>query len=196
MKLWTRGWLTGSIRFDLTPAQRSVFLDLLALARESRNPPWIQANENMAYPHEWLANQLNIPLSLLEETLRLCVEHGRITENHNGIKILKFEMYQGEDYKKATETHKGSSLKHDQIDDPNFGKIASIYEENIGILTPIIGQELQTIADQYPTEWFEKAILIACEANVRKLNYIRAILERWKVEGKDNKKPNEKPRTW
>jgi len=94
LKLWTRGWLEGSIRFDLTPAQRSVFLDLCALARESRNPPWVQANETTAYPHSWLASKLNIPLDLLEETLEACKKQKRISENNTGIRVLKFEFYQ------------------------------------------------------------------------------------------------------
>ena len=94
LKLWTRGWLEGSVRFDLTPAQRSVFLDLCALARESRNPPWVQANETTAYPHHWLANKLNIPLDLLEETIEICKKQIRISENSTGIKVLKFEYYQ------------------------------------------------------------------------------------------------------
>ena len=100
LKLWTRGWLEGSIRFDLAPAQRSVFLDLCALARESRNPPMVQANKTTAYPHSWLANKLNIPLELLEETLQICKKQDRISENSTGIKVLKFDHYQGEQKRK------------------------------------------------------------------------------------------------
>ena len=94
LRLWTRGWLYGSIRFDLTPEQRSVFVDLCALARQSRNPPWIQANPDVAYPHEWLANTLNIPLELLKTTLEKLEQQKRIEQNGNGIKVLKFEYYQ------------------------------------------------------------------------------------------------------
>jgi hypothetical protein len=78
----------------MTPAQRSVFIDLIAMARESRNPPFIQANPTTAYPHSWLASKLNIPVELLEETLEICRAQGRISENSTGIKILKFDYYQ------------------------------------------------------------------------------------------------------
>jgi hypothetical protein len=64
------------------------------LARESRNPPWVQANETTAYPHSWLASKLNIPLDLLERTLELCKKQKRISENNTGIRVLKFEFYQ------------------------------------------------------------------------------------------------------
>lgn len=94
LRLWTRGWLDGSIRFDMSPEQRSVFLDLCALARQSRNPPWVQANPQMGYPHEWLAQRLNIPLELLEDTLQVCIQQERIEENGQGIKVVKFDYYQ------------------------------------------------------------------------------------------------------
>lgn len=109
LKLWTRGWLEGSIRFDLTPAQRSVFIDLCALARESRNPPIVQANETTAYPHSWLANKLNIPLDLLEDTLAVCIKQRRLSENSTGIKVIKFEFYQ----------EKGPQRGEEAKDDPD-----------------------------------------------------------------------------
>jgi len=58
-----------------------------------------------------------------------------------------------------------------------------IYEDNIGMLTPLIAEKIKDIASEYPPEWFEEAVKKACEANIRRLNYITAILERWKVEG-------------
>jgi len=54
----------------------------------------VQANETTAYPHIWLAQKLNIPLELLNETLRICQEQERISENSDGIRIMKFEYYQ------------------------------------------------------------------------------------------------------
>jgi hypothetical protein len=71
-----------------------VFVDLIAMARESRNPPFIQANPTTAYPHSWLASKLNIALDLLEEALEVCKAQGRISENSTGIKILNFDFYQ------------------------------------------------------------------------------------------------------
>lgn len=175
LKLWTRGWLEGSIRFDLTPAQRSVFLDLCALARESRNPPWVQANETTAYPHHWLASKLNIPLELLEETLRICEEQKRVSENDTGIKVLKFQYYQSErPLKKQVKEPKGEN---------ELATISRLYEENIGILTPVAADRLRDIAGTYPPEWFSEALKEAVALNHRNLKYIEAILERWKVEG-------------
>ena len=63
------------------------------------------------------------------------------------------------------------------------GNIFSVYESNIGVLTPMIKDELIEIESEYPEEWFPAAVKIAVEANVRKLRYVHGILKRWSVDG-------------
>lgn len=92
-KKWSHEWLTGSIRFDCTPAERSVFDDLMCLANESRNRGVVQANPTTPYPHTWMAQALNIPLQFLEECLQKFAEQGRIKEDATGITILNFRYY-------------------------------------------------------------------------------------------------------
>lgn len=175
LKLWTKGWLEGSIRFDLSPAQRSVFIDLCAMARESRNPPWVQANETTAYPHSWLASKLNIPLELLEETLKICKVQERVTENSVGIQILKFDFYQGEQL----------SFNNN----PDLAELIKIYESEIGLITPMAAEQIKDIAQTYSLEWFREAVAEAVKANVRRLSYVQSILERWTTEGFKSQKP-------
>ncbi|MFN8472895.1 MAG: DnaD domain protein [Anaerolineae bacterium] len=64
--------------------------------------------------------------------------------------------------------------------------IYTLYEQNIGILQPIIAEELREAEEQYPNEWIVEAFKRAVENNVRKWSYVRAILERWAVEGKSD----------
>lgn len=59
----------------------------------------------------------------------------------------------------------------------------SIYENNIGQLTPAIADALKDITKEYKPEWFEEAVKEACLHNARNLKYITAILENWKVKG-------------
>ena len=59
-----------------------------------------------------------------------------------------------------------------------------LYEQNIGLLQPLIVEELQEAELLYPMDWIEDAFKIAVENNVRNWRYIRAILERWRTEGK------------
>jgi DnaD/phage-associated family protein len=59
-----------------------------------------------------------------------------------------------------------------------------LYEQNVGLLQPLIVEELQEAELLYPMDWIEEAFVIAVENNVRNWRYIRAILERWRTEGK------------
>ncbi|MDO8716643.1 MAG: DnaD domain protein [Dehalococcoidales bacterium] len=64
--------------------------------------------------------------------------------------------------------------------------IFTVYEENIGLLTPMIADELREAEKLYPEVWLRDAIKRAVEENKRKWSYIQAILERWTREGKDD----------
>lgn len=70
------------------------------------------------------------------------------------------------------------------IDRPN---IFVLYEQNIGALTPLIADELRDAEQTYPAAWIEEAIKIAVENNTRRWRYVNAILERWRMEGKQTK---------
>ena len=62
--------------------------------------------------------------------------------------------------------------------------IFSLYEENIGMITPLIADEIQEAQQTYPESWLQDAIREAANQNKRKWSYISAILERWSSEGK------------
>jgi len=64
--------------------------------------------------------------------------------------------------------------------------IFALYEQNIGMLTPMIAEELREAEKLYPEGWIRDAIKEAVNQNKRKWNYISAILERWSSEGKSN----------
>lgn len=75
--------------------------------------------------------------------------------------------------------------------------IFSLYEENIGMLTPMIAEEIKDALTQYPEEWIRDAVREAVDNNKRKWSYISRILERWTTEGKkdgthrrDNQNPD------
>ena len=64
--------------------------------------------------------------------------------------------------------------------------IFTLYEENIGMLTPMIAEELKEAEKLYPKTWIRDAIKIAVNQNKHKWDYISAILERWTAEGKSD----------
>jgi DNA replication protein len=65
---------------------------------------------------------------------------------------------------------------------PNIFKL---YELHIGALTPMIADALKEAEAEFPGAWIEEALRIAVENNVRKWNYVEAILRRWQEEGRD-----------
>jgi DNA replication protein len=72
-----------------------------------------------------------------------------------------------------------------RLERPN---IFALYEQNIGILTPMMAEILRDAEKEYPAGWIEEAMRIAVEHNARSWKYIAAILERWKTEGRGAKK--------
>ncbi len=96
VKIWVNECLTGTVRFDFTPAERSVWYDLVILAGNCRMEGVVAAGSGRPYPHNWIAGTLNIPLELLEVTLTKCEESGRIREDGDGIHILNWQKYQSE----------------------------------------------------------------------------------------------------
>jgi len=59
-----------------------------------------------------------------------------------------------------------------------------LYEQNIGMITPILSDELKAATELYPAQWIEEAFKEAVLLNKRSWRYIARILERWAREGK------------
>jgi len=75
---------------------------------------------------------------------------------------------------------------------PQRPTIYKLYESNIGALTPMIADELKDMESEFPAEWLEEVVKIAVESNKRNLRYMRAILERWRRDGKEDLKRDDK----
>jgi DnaD/phage-associated family protein len=72
---------------------------------------------------------------------------------------------------------------------PEQPNIFTLYEKNIGMLTPIIAEELKEAEKLYPASWIQDAFKEAVDLNKRSWRYISRILERWAAEGKDDGEP-------
>ena len=68
------------------------------------------------------------------------------------------------------------------VERPN---IFVLYEQNFGLMTAMIADQLRDLEKSYPPDWIVEAMEISLLNNKRHLNYIRAILRRWETEGKD-----------
>jgi DnaD/phage-associated family protein len=70
------------------------------------------------------------------------------------------------------------------VDSQEPPDVFSLYEQNIGMLTPMIAEELRDALKVYPEPWIIDAIKEAVALNKRNWRYITKILERWSAEGK------------
>ena len=67
--------------------------------------------------------------------------------------------------------------------------VFALYEQNVGMLSPMIADALREAEELYPAEWITEAIGEAVRQNIRSWRYISRILERWEHEGRGHGKP-------
>ncbi len=65
--------------------------------------------------------------------------------------------------------------------------IYQLYETHIGIITPMMAEQLKQDEKEFPAAWIEDALREAVHRNVRNWQYVRAILNAWKDRGRDQK---------
>jgi len=123
---------------------------------------------------ELKAESRRLSAELGEETLRRAldsaVEHGALSRSTSNMNEVLEDVY---------------SLTADSRQPPTIN-IFTLYEQNIGIITPMIAEELKEAEKLYPTQWIEDAFKEAVALNKRSWRYIARILERWVSEGKDS----------
>jgi DNA replication protein len=125
--------------------------------------------------HKELKDEIcRLSAGLDEETLRhavdLAAEHGILLRSTTNINGVVEDIY---------------SLAIDSAQ-PITINIFALYEQNIGIITPMIAEELKEAENLYPPQWIEEAFREAVRLNKRSWKYIARILERWASEGKDS----------
>jgi DNA replication protein len=105
--------------------------------------------------------------------------------------LLKTETLEGEEIYFAN-TPKGRAAIEaiardewpDALESAGRPNVFALYEQNVGLLTPLIADELREAERTYPAEWIEEAFREAVSLNKRSWKYVRAILERWRIEGR------------
>ena len=68
----------------------------------------------------------------------------------------------------------------------DYSKVFTIYEQNIGQLTPVISEKIKGSFTEYPGEWIVKAIEKATILEKRNWGYVEGILKGWKRDGFKN----------
>jgi DNA replication protein len=149
---------------DLVELKVVLYAAYLILQKQER--PYFVAYKELR-SHELMAAMSE---KTLRQALNLAVEHGALLHSNLNINGVLEDVY---------------SLTDDSRQ-PSTVNIFALYEKNIGIITPMIAEELKDADKLYPPQWIEEAFKEAVTLNKRSWKYIARILERWASEGKDS----------
>ncbi len=143
-----------------------------------------------------LMQSLNSSKDKLHDALKMAVDHGALlnisVEKEDTSEDIYFLNDQAS--RQAVEKIKSGEFKlaglktgmpEPVITEP-LPDIFTLYEQNIGMLTPMIADELRDMENMYPEKWIRDAIKEAVLHNKRSIRYIAKILENWSVEGRSD----------
>ncbi len=161
-----------------------------------RNPQFVTLNE--------LAGDANLMMSIkndkeksqdtLQRAVKLAIERGTFlqlsVENQDAQENIYF-------LNTKTNQENIEKIKDGELQLPHLeatreaeletkpqSNIFSLYEENIGLITPMIAEEIKEAEKLYPLSWINDAFKEAVKANKRSWRFISFLLERWSTEGK------------
>jgi DnaD/phage-associated family protein len=196
---------------DLLPlidnlAELKVTLHIFWLLYHKKGAPWyvtlqeLQGDGTLLRGLQGLATS---PLEALRDGLQRGVARGTLLYVRGTVDEQHFYFVNSAQGRRAVEQAQtgelllaGGEVRAEPAAPVERPNIFVLYEQNIGLLQPIIAEELQEAERAYPQEWIQEAFRIAVENNVRNWKYIRRILERWAAEGKDDGKGKTREKTW
>ncbi|MBI3913576.1 MAG: DnaD domain protein [Chloroflexi bacterium] len=207
MKLFS-GFPSGKV--SVTPLPNLFFTELapaiddLAELRVTLHLMWRMANQNaksLCVSARDLTGDATLMQSLaangasaedaLERALEKAVERGSLLRWQDANDTWYFvnsdagrRAYERAAQAAAPQPRVAALEKADAKSRPN---IFALYEQNMGMLTPMLADELKAAEKDFPAAWIAEAIQIAVKNNKRSWSYARKILDRWKTEGRSMK---------
>lgn len=137
-------------------------------------------------PADFDASALGLEVTGIDLGLERAAERGSLICIQRGASKLFFpNSSEGRRAAELAEAGKeGSPAGMRPLEQQNVFKL---YEENLGVLTPLIADALKDAENLYSAAWIADAIEIAVKQNKRNWKYCEAILKRWKEEGRGEK---------
>jgi len=174
-------------------------IELFLLAGENGNDGLLQPVMDMAW-------RLRTSVEKLTESLQALSQVGVVHETPNGWVVTHFKNRQySESYERVKRYRnaksnadcnadvafqESTSTSNSFSDSLNLTKeeewertVYTAYEQNIGLLTPVIADGLKADVDQYSPEWVVSAIEYAARQEKRNLAYVEGTLKGWKRDG-------------
>jgi DNA replication protein len=130
------------------------------------------------------------PGEALDDALERAVARGTLlrASGSDGVSIIVLNTPKGRQAMQALDRGEWIPDHRPEADlEADRPTIYSLYEQNIGPLTPMIAESLKDAEASYPMAWIEDALRLAVENNVRKWRYVEAILKDWSTRGRDER---------
>ena len=129
-------------------------------------------------------------LSLYAET------ESRCTKSDNPAIDILYTKNTSENTKEEEPVVVGGTTPNRQTDTAYAEICTSVESNGFGMLTPYTAEEIQTLMSEYPHDWILDAMKVSVSQNKRKLSYATGILRRWRADGRDDRKPEERQASW
>ncbi len=199
----------------LSNSQKWRFLSLILFAAECDADGALVTGDSIV-THDDVSIRLRCDIEELKKDVEKMVSLGLVFMDGDIIVISNFSERQGptqeEKRKKWRERQRErrsrvigeSSMSHQRVsplekrreeeeeereeEEDSFSVISCLYEQEIGPLTPMIGEQLKDWEENYPLQWVTDAIGIASKKQARNTGYINGILKNWKVDGRGDLK--------
>jgi DnaD/phage-associated family protein len=167
-------------------AQKQGYPRFVSFGELLADPTLVSGIKGNGAPEETLRHGLNAAVSR-GTLLHLALEHN---ENVEDIYFVNTEEGRGAVAKiESGELKLGGVLRREPAPTEERPNIFTLYEQNIGILTPLIAEELKEAESTYPSSWIEDSFREAVRLNKRSWRYIQRILQRWAAEGRGYGEP-------
>ena len=177
-------------------AELKCLLRVIWLLQQKKGyPRFVTHSEALA--DRTLATALDSDSDTISNALEACVRRGTLAMAIIGNEVKEERLYALNTSRDRQALARAASdafvVGHSQTEpipepwDPSIERpnIFALYEANIGMLSPMIADELKQAETLYPIEWIEDAFREATLQNVRNWRYIVRILESWEREGRN-----------
>ena len=174
-------------------AELKCTLRLVKLLHEKKGfPRSVSHGELLADPvlAKGLAGAPGGPRAAVERGVRLAVKRGVFIQTRRGQGGAGARAY----LLNTEANRRGAEKTGDAVQAPGEPEpfegpferpnVFAVYEDNIGMLNPMIAEELKDAEERYPQDWIEDAFREAVKSNKRSWRYVSAVLERWEREGR------------
>ncbi|MDX1523604.1 MAG: DnaD domain protein [Anaerolineae bacterium] len=215
-----KGFPAGELRFTSVPdlffARLLPKIDSLVELKVTLHFLWVhyrQARQVLSFNELLTDETLVESLALIDEDIEIALSQGLNRAVERGTLLhARLEDETGPQDLYFLNSERGRQA-HAKIEEGEVGVVAvsgveaatpsqrpnifEQYEANIGLISPILADELKDAESTYPPEWIEDAFKIAVENNVRKWSYIRAVLEKFATVGRDGEQTKqESKKSW